>query len=89
MSYTHHLINQCTEFTNTSNFLSDIGLTECKFLPVPQKNVGGPTGEFSCFFSPGAPVGGQYSTTFIPISELGPYDCASIDNSVTNKSESK
>ena len=27
-----------SEFANTSNFLSDIGLTECKFLPVPQKS---------------------------------------------------
>ena len=26
------------EFANTSNFLSDIGLTECKFVPVPQKS---------------------------------------------------
>ena len=45
------------------------------------------TGELSCFLSPVAPVGGQYSTTFIPINELGPYDWASIDNSVTSKSK--
>ena len=36
--YANRLHDTLPEFANTSNFLSDIGLTECKFLPVPQKS---------------------------------------------------